>query len=233
MNIIITGGTKGIGKTIATTLAAEGHHIAVCARKKEELNQFLEEMQNEFPKQRFLAIPCNLAHKEQIAHFYNLVIEAWGKIDALVNNAGIFEIGTPSEEAEGSLEKMMTINFMGAYHLTRQVLQNMKQNESGIIINICSIAAKNLITEAASYSLSKMALYGFTKMLREELKPTGIKVTAILPGSTWSTSWKGSEHLKPKMIQPKDIADTIVAITKLSQSATVEEIVITPQGGQV
>ena len=148
-----------------------------------------------------------------------------------MNNAGVFLPGALGEEAEGGLEQMINTNLYSAYHLTRAILPAMLPQKKGHIFNMCSIASKIAYPNGGSYSISKFALLGFSKVLREELKEEGIKVTAILPGATWSNSWAGVELPESRLMQANDIAIAVVAALKMSPSAVVEDIVIRPQLG--
>ena len=109
---------------------------------------------------------------------------------------------------------MMETNVYSAYYLTKHLLTAMKAKQKGHIINICSIASKIAYPNGGSYSISKFALLGFSKVLREELKSEGIKVTAILPGATWSDSWKGTTLPPERLMEAKDIALSLIHISE-------------------
>ena len=141
-------------------------------------------------------------------------------------------------EEEGLLEKLMGINLYSAYHLTRHILSAMKGNEAiqgsrGHIINISSIAALKAYANGGAYSVSKFAMQGFSKNLREELMPYGIKVSTINPGATWTDSWNGSGVDPQRILQTADIAGIVWSITQLSPQAVVEDIVIRPLLGDL
>jgi len=131
------------------------------------------------------------------------------------------------------LEEMLAVNLMSAYHLTRVLLPSMIQRKSGHIFNLCSIAAFAAYANGGSYSISKFALSGFSKNLREEMKPYGIKVTGIYPGAIYTDSWSGSGVDPNRIMKPSDIADTILQISKLSPQAVVEDLVIRPLLGDL
>jgi NADP-dependent 3-hydroxy acid dehydrogenase YdfG len=120
-----------------------------------------------------------------------------------------------------------------AYYLTRALLPMMLPRRDGHIFNMCSIASIMAYPNGGSYTISKFALLGFSKVLREEMKTKGIKVTAILPGATWSDSWAGADYPPERLMQADDIAKTIWAAYNLSDSAVVEELVIRPQLGDL
>jgi short-subunit dehydrogenase len=151
----------------------------------------------------------------------------------LVNNAGIFLPGSVSEEKEGVLEKLFYTNVASAYHLTRALLPNMGTSEKPHIFNMCSIASITAYANGGSYTITKFALLGFSKVLREELKPKNIKVTAILPGPTWSDSWQGTDLPRERFTDPNDVAAAILNTYHLGHNAVVEELIIRPQLGDI
>ncbi len=235
MNIIITGASKGLGKAIAEIFAhdKQGHHFFLCARNQVELEMTGKELQGRFPGINMYTKTCNVGDKIDLREFVKWISRHTGKIDILVNNAGIFFPGSVHKEDEGMLEKMIEVNLYGAYHLTRMILPGMIEARSGHIFNICSIAALDAYENGGSYSISKYALYGFSKNLREELKPHGIKVTHVLPGAAYTASWSGSGIDPNRIMEAKDIARMVYASAHLSSQACVEEIVVRPQLGDL
>ena len=137
------------------------------------------------------------------------------------------------EEPSGRLELMMETNLYSAYHLTRTIIPGMKEKGHGHVINICSVASQIAYPNGGSYSISKFALLGFGKVLREEVKSHGIKVTNILPGATWSDSWAGVDLPEDRLMKAQDIASTVWSVLQLSPSAVIEEVVVRPQLGDL
>ena len=154
-------------------------------------------------------------------------------IDILINNAGQFVPGSIYNEPNGALEAMIRNNLYSAYYLNRTILPNMMEKKSGHIFNICSIAALQAYPNGGSYSISKYALLGFSKNLREELKPYGIKVTTVCPGAAYTDSWAASGVNPGRIMQANDIAAMIYAASKLSPQAVVEDIIMRPQLGDL
>ena len=157
----------------------------------------------------------------------------WGEVDVLVNNAGVFVPGEIGQEEDGVLERLIETNLYSAYHFTRALLPMMVGKGRGHIFNMCSIASQIAYPNGGSYSISKFALLGFSKVLREELKPKGVKVTAILPGATWSNSWAGVDLPESRLMQASDIALAVWCAYQMSPSAVLEELVIRPQLGDL
>jgi short-subunit dehydrogenase len=233
MNVIITGATKGMGRAVAERFAEAGYNIVACARTEKDLDELRTSIVSRFPGISVYTKVADIGNGEQVKSFGNWIIDSGITPDILVNNAGYFIPGTIHEEAEGTIEKMMQVNLYSSYHLTRTFLSKMMERKQGHIFNICSIAAVQPLPNVGSYGISKFALLGFTKHLREEMKPHGIKVTAVLPGATMSGSWHGSDINPRRIMESNDIAKMIFASSQLSPMAVVEDIIIRPQLGDL
>lgn len=233
-NTVITGASKGIGKAIAESLARQKNNVFLCSRNPAEASEVAQSLKAIHPEGTFKAMACDVTIKADLEHFAQACLETFdGKIDVLVNNAGLFEPGEASTEADGQMERMMETNLYSAYHLSRMLLPAMKQRRKGHIINMCSIASLAAYPNGGSYTISKFALLGFSKVLREEMKPFGIKVTSIMPGATWSDSWKGADFPEDRLMSPEDVASVVSCALQLSDSATMEDVVIRPQLGDL
>lgn len=232
MNIIITGASKGIGKAIARQFAATGHTLIICSRGEKQLYDTVADFQTNYPQCTVKASVADMRVKEE-AQKFGVWSLGFGVPDILINNAGQFVPGSIYEEGEGILEQMIEVNLYSAYHLTKTVLPSMIAAKSGHIFNICSIASLHAYPNGGSYSISKFALLGFSKNLREELKPHGIKVTAVCPGATMSASWDGFEIDAKRIMEADDVAKMVYAAAQLSPQAVVEDIVMRPQSGDL
>ena len=239
MNIIITGATKGIGLAIAEKFASEGFNLAVNSRNADDLKKFKKTFSKKYPDIDILIKKTDVSKKTQVLAFAKYVLSKWKTVDILVNNAGVFLPGEIHKEADGLLESQINTNLYSAYHLTRAILPVMlkkRKNASGKkghIVNMCSIASQIAYPNGGSYSISKFALLGFSKVLREEMKDKGIRVTSILPGATWSNSWKGVDLPESRLMLASDIANAVWGAWTMSASAVVEDIVIRPQLGDL
>jgi short-subunit dehydrogenase len=230
---IITGATQGIGKAIAEKLLNQGCAIAVCARNRVNLSLLEEEWKARYPGSLIVYDNTDLSKKDEVANFAEKVLSVFPRIDILVNNAGMYLPGTIASEPEGLLETMLGVNLLSAYHLTRRLLPAMKLAKPGHIFNMCSIASLKAYPNGGAYSISKYALMGFSENLREELKETGIKVTAICPGATYTPSWEGSGVEPSRIMEANDIAEMLWATWSLSLSANVETIILRPVKGDL
>lgn len=233
MNAVITGSTKGIGRAIVQLLASKGINVAICSRNENEINQFIKELNASFPNVKAIGFKTDVSKKSEVLDFASNVLKEFETIDVLVNNAGVFIPGELTQEEDGTLEKMIETNLYSAYHLTRALAPNMIANESGHIFNMCSIASKVAYPNGGSYSISKFALLGFSKVLREELKTKNIKVTSIMPGATWSASWEDVDLPKSRLMEAEDIAKLVWSALEMSPSAVIEDIIIRPQLGDL
>jgi short-subunit dehydrogenase len=233
MNIIITGASRGLGKAIAERFAAAGFHLYLCSRNKEALKKTTEELKSKYPTVPVKSKAFDLAVKEQVREFGHWILDSGIRIDILVNNAGQFVPGTILSEDDSVLEMMINVNLYSAYHLTRILLPKMIAARSGHIFNMCSIASLQAYPNGGSYGISKFALAGFSKNLREEMKPHGIRVTALYPGATYTDSWAGSGVDPLRIMEAGDIAEMIYAASILSPRANVEDILIRPQLGDL
>jgi short-subunit dehydrogenase len=232
MNVVITGASKGIGKAIAEIFAAYGHHLFLCSRGEVALYKTLEELMTKYPSAIIKAKPFDLSRKEEAKAFGAWCLE-YGVPDVLVNNAGLFEPGSVHNEPEGTLENQLAVNLYSAYHVTRSVLPWMMEKKTGHIFNMCSIASLDAYANGGAYSISKFALYGFSKNLREEMKPHNIKVTAVHPGAVLTDSWGGFDNSQKRIMEASDIAKLVYAASQLSPAACVEDIVVRPQLGDL
>ncbi len=232
MNVIITGASKGIGKAIAAQFASAGYRLLLCSRGEKSLYDTINELQTRFPEAPIAGRPTDMADKNQVAAFADWCLQK-GTPDIVINNAGHFIPGSVHNEPDGSLEEMLQSNLFSAYHLTRKVLPAMMQAGKGHIFNICSIASLHAYANGGSYSISKYALAGFSRNLREEMKPHGIKVTAVYPGAVLTASWDGFDIDPKRIMEADDIAKMVFAASQLSPMAVTEDIILRPQLGDL
>ncbi|MBL7871452.1 MAG: SDR family oxidoreductase [Cyclobacteriaceae bacterium] len=230
--IVVTGGTKGIGRAILEKFAANGFDIATCARNQNDLIQLKKDFESKFKINVFQYV-ADMSDKPQVKQFTDAINNLNRPIDVLVNNAGYFIPGQIMDEPDGTLEGMIEGNVYSAYYTTRGLVHKMKENKAGHIFNMCSIASFMAYPNGGSYAISKFALLGFSKVLREELKEFGIRVTAILPGATRTASWAASDLPDSRFMKPEDVAEAVFSAHSMSPRSVVEEILIRPQLGDI
>jgi short-subunit dehydrogenase len=229
---VITGGTKGIGRAIVEKFASEKFEIATCSRKKSDLSELKSYLESTYSIKAHV-FTADMSVRSNVNAFTEFLSALKTPVDVLVNNAGFFAPGLVTEEKEGTLESMIDANVYSAYYTTRGLVAGMKARKSGHIFTMCSIASIKAYPNGGSYSISKFALLGFTKVLREELKDSGIRVTAVLPGATRTASWDGVELPDERFMKSEDVADAVFGAYSLSPRSVVEEILIRPQLGDV
>jgi short-subunit dehydrogenase len=176
---------------------------------------------------------ADLAKKQDVDAFGSFALSFNKPISVLVNNAGVFLPGTIGEEPEGAFETQWQTNVASAYYLTRVLLPNMKQVGTGHIFNICSTASIVAYPNGGSYCISKFALLGFSKVLREELKHFGIRVTSILPGATLTDSWAGTNLPENRFMAAEDVAQMVLACYNVAPNTVVEELLMRPLLGDI
>ena len=229
--IVITGATKGIGRAIAEKFASEGWDLALCSRSESDLIAFQSQIANR--KLQIIVQKCDVSKKNEVKAFTQKVLNEFGAVDIIVNNAGVFLPGQVINEEEGTLEKLIETNLYSAYHLSRMLLPKMLERKCGHIFNLCSVASIQAYPNGGSYSISKFALLGLSKALREELKPHHVKVTALIAGATYTDSWSQSNLPESRFMKAEDIAQTVWDVYHLSQNTVVEEILLRPMLGDL
>ncbi len=230
---VITGGTRGIGLALVNMFASKGYNIITCSRHAEDGKALIQDFQKNFPSRTLHYYACDLSERAQVSDFLNFIHAIAHPIHVLINNTGYFKPGSILTEEENSLEHMMQANLFSAYHVSRGIVPNMISAGKGHVFNICSIASIMAYANGGSYSITKFALLGMSKVLREETKHSGVKVTSVLPGAVLTSSWDGVDLPEERFIQPQDIADSIWACYSLSASTVVEELLIRPQLGDI
>lgn len=230
--VVVTGGTKGIGRAIIERFAKENFPIATCARNADDLKNLEKNLKDTYGIPTFTQA-ADLSCRTQGQKFADFVHSINLPVAVLVNNAGVFIPGAIYQENTGTLEKMLATNLYSAYDLSRALVGKMIENRSGHIFNICSIASTMAYANGGSYAISKHALYGLSKCLRQEMTEKGVRVTAVLPGATFTDSWSGVELPESRFSSPEDIALMVYAAFSLSPRSVVEEILIRPQLGDL
>ncbi len=230
---VVTGGTKGIGRAIIRKFASNGFDIVTCSRNPEDLQLLKSDIEREFTDVEVLIRKSDLSIKAEVNDFISFIISKHSHVEVLVNNTGVFLPGEISSEPEDRLETMINTNLYSAYRLTRGILPQMIHDKKGHIFNICSIASIVPYANGGSYSITKYAMLGMTKVLREELKQKGIRVTAVLPGATYTASWEGAGIPEDRFMKSEDVAEMVYSTYALIGNSVVEEIVMRPQEGDI
>jgi NAD(P)-dependent dehydrogenase (short-subunit alcohol dehydrogenase family) len=177
---IVTGGGRGIGRAIALTFAREGAHVAVVARTESEIESVAGEVRN--LGVRSIAIKTDVSQEDQAEAMVQKVMEEFGRIDILVNSAGVAKHARIQEIQTDIWDLTMNVNLRGIMLCTRAVFRNMTEQRDGYIINISSGAGKHGSSRYGTYSTSKFGVIGFTQSLAAEGRQYGVKASVICPG---------------------------------------------------
>nr|MBS0038206.1 SDR family oxidoreductase [Saprospiraceae bacterium] len=169
MITLITGASKGIGNAISHALADKGYDLILNSRTVSELKSLKQEMQTLHPGIEITLLPADLSEEKARNQVLEYLIKKFAQIDLLINNAGIYLPGSMIEEPDDHLTQSIALNLMAPYHLTRGLFPLLKKSSGGQVINICSIASLSAFPNGGAYSISKHAVLGFSRNLREEL----------------------------------------------------------------
>ncbi len=233
MFAVVTGATKGIGRAVTDKLAKAGSDLFLVARTVEDLEEVQHTLQQQHSSIRVSICPADLSKEAEVKKVGQQVQKQNIPVDLLINNAGRFIQGSIHNEPEGVLPELINTNLYSAYYLTRALIEDMKEREQGHIVNVCSTASLTAYTNGGAYCISKHGLLGLTKVLREEMKPYNVKVTAVLPGATYTASWAGSELSEERFMPPEDVAQAIWCAYNMSDRTNVESITMRPQEGDI
>ncbi|MDH5598156.1 MAG: SDR family oxidoreductase [Cyclobacteriaceae bacterium] len=229
---VITGASKGIGKALAFKLAQKGFNLALCSRNIKDLEVVKLDLVNKYKINVFIK-QVNVSQKKEVENFVKDILELNDSIEILINNAGVFIPGEIHREEDGVMEEVMQTNLYSAYYLTRGLVHQMIENKRGHIFNMSSVAGLEAYPNGGSYCISKFALTGFSKVLREELKDKGIRVTTVYPGATLTSSWEGVDIPEERFMTAEDIAEAMYAAYSLSDRTVLEELILRPQLGDI
>lgn len=197
--VLITGGSRGLGLVMAREFAGRGARLALCARDPDELQQAVGELQRDGAD--VIGVPCDVTRREEVERMVGAVRRHFGRVDVLVNNAGVIEVGPMEVMTLDDYEEAMRTHFWGPLYTTLAVVDEMRQRRCGRILNVTSIGGKVAVPHLLTYAASKFALVGFSEGLRAELAKDGVRVTTAVPGlmrtgSPRNATFKGQNRLE-------------------------------------
>jgi short-subunit dehydrogenase len=221
---IVTGASKGIGRAVAMAIAAAGSDVVLAARNRADLEAVARQIEarGRVP----LIVPTDVSDAKQVDAMAAKAIERFGRIDTLINNAGIGHFGPVDELPVEKFDEMVAINLRGPFLCTRAVVPAMKRQGNGAIVNVASVAGLVGNPNLSGYNATKFGLMGFTESTMLELRQSGIKVAVVCPGSvaTDFASGKGGEW----KLSADDVAHAIMAILLASPNALLSQIHLRP-----
>jgi NAD(P)-dependent dehydrogenase (short-subunit alcohol dehydrogenase family) len=225
---LITGGSSGIGLAIARALGEDGYRLTISARRPDKLEAAANELREQGVDVE--AVPANMANEEEIRGLVAAHKDRLGRLDVLVNNAGIGIGGAVADAETKKLDLQLDVNLRAVYLLARESIPLLKEagaeHGKALMANTASIAGKHGQGWLAAYSATKFGVVGLSQALHKELSSDGIQVTAICPGfvATAMTDWVEGQVPKEEMIQPEDIAEAIRFLLRTSRHCVVPEM---------
>jgi len=229
----ITGASTGIGKEIANAFSKAGYIVVVTARRKSRLVNIVSELK--FAGHESAAFVCNVASERTVHSTAKRIVEKYGKIDCLINNAGVTSFKSFLDTKVYDYDYVMDINLRGAFLCMKSVLKGMMKQKRGHIINILSVSANTVFENSSVYSASKAGLLALSNSVRAEVRKYNIKVTNILPGAVETAMWdaKTRQKNKNRMMAPEDIAHIVLQAFEQPKKVLIEDIIIRPVKGDI
>ncbi len=224
---MITGASSGIGAATARRLASEGMHVALGARRKGKLEKLARGLEDEHGVQA-LAHEVDVTSMEQVRAFAGRVEEAFGEVDVLFVNAGQPGRGRVDEVTEQAFVDTVDVNLLGAFRTAKAFLPIVREAEgTRTIVFTASVAGKIPMAGSSAYTASKHGLRGFARSLAQEVSDEGIRTTALNPGFV-ATPWHEEHPRSDEMVQPEDVADLVVTLATLNETAMLDDVTVWP-----
>jgi 3-oxoacyl-[acyl-carrier protein] reductase len=223
---LVTGASRGIGLVIARSLAGMGARVGLCARDAKKLELAADELQREGAD--VVAVPADVSRASDISSLVQKTEQSLGPIDILINNAGIGYFAPIQDASEANWDAVLDTNLKAVFLLSKAVAPGMIGRRSGHIVNIASLAGKNSFTGGGIYCASKWGLLGLTQCMGEDLRPFGIRVSAVCPGSVATDFSPHTGKDTSKMLQPEDVAHAVETILTQAPQSSISEVVLRP-----
>ena len=225
---IVTGGTRGIGRAIANSLAGAGAKVAITARNEKEIESTVAEL-SESTGGNAAGYVCDVRDYDQVKSVFARIAQELGGVDILVNNAGIGIFARVESMSVADFRAVLETNVFGVFYCCHEAIPLMKKRGGGYIINISSLAGANAHPQMAAYNASKFGLNGFSEALMQEVRHDGIKVSYIMPGSV-NTEFGGDEPSDEKswQLQPDDIARVVLNLLEYPDRSLPSRVEIRP-----
>jgi len=223
---VVTGASRGIGRAIALRLGRMGASVAICSRKRADI----EHAAASFLKEGIRALPivADVTLADDVESLVERASAEFGEIEILVNNAGIGLFGSFYERSESDWDAVLDTNLKAVFLTSRAVAPRMIRSGSGHIINISSLASKSAFSGGALYCASKWGLMGLTACMAEDLRAHGIRVSVICPGSVNTEFSSHSGRTSANLLQPEDVAHAVAALVTQSSQSFISEIDLRP-----
>jgi 3-oxoacyl-[acyl-carrier protein] reductase len=227
---LVTGASRGIGRGIALALAEAGAQVVLTARSESRLRSVEREIRERGRKAS--SLPADLCQESQVQALFARLAEAHGRLDVLVNNAGLGLFGALSDFTAEDFDRLVAVNLKAVFLCCREAMRLMISRKAGYIINISSVVGFKGYPNQAVYTATKHGVMGITKSLAVEAQPHGIRVSAVLPGGVdTEMAARGRPDLdRSVLLQPEDIGQTVLFLLSLSPRAAIDQIYIRRRG---
>ena len=225
---VVTGSSKGIGFAIAETLAKWGADVVISARNADEVANAVGRV-NAIGGGKAIGVPCDMRDHAQVRSMIGRGMEEFGRIDILINNAGVGSFAPVDQLSVEQWEQVIETNLNGVFYACHEVIPHMKSRGDGWIINIASLAGKNALPGGTAYNASKFGLVGFSEALMLDVRDHGIRVNYIMPGSV-ATHFNDHEPGEEDAwkIQPDDIAQLVIGLLEMPARTLPSRIEVRP-----
>ena len=223
---LVTGGTRGIGRSIAETLADAGATIVICARRQEDIDRAVSDIGARGVK--VAGQSCDVGVYEEVVRLFRFISRTFDRLDILVNNAGVGLFQPVDQITPEDWRRVIETNLSGAFFCTREAVPLMRKKGGGYIFNIGSLAGKNPMAGGTAYNASKFGLLGFSEASMLDLRYDNIRVSCVMPGSVateFSGPGRGKEEWK---IGPEDLAETVLDLLALPERTLASRVEVRP-----
>jgi 3-oxoacyl-[acyl-carrier protein] reductase len=226
--IVITGGTKGIGRAIAAAVLEAGANVGICGRQGSEVDRAVADLRQRAPAgARVMGTICDVSSPDQVRSLFEVVDKELDGIDVLVNNAGVGFFSTTADLSIEQWRQTIDTNLSGVFYCSREALQRFRKRGAGYIVNISSLAGKNPFAGGAAYNASKFGLNGFSEAMMLDHRQDNVRVSYIMPGSVDTGFGSNSEPADWK-IAPSDIAEIVIGLLRMPARTLVSRVEVRP-----
>ncbi len=226
---LVTGAGKGIGRAVSLALARAGANLVIVSRSMTDLQSLAREIGN--VGRKAFPVEADVTRESKIREFIKLPVEKFGSLDILVNNAGVGRFGNLQDFSTQDWDDMFEVNLRGMFLCIREALPYLKRQQESVVVNMASLAGKNVFARGAGYAASKWGVLALSKGLMLEERQNGVRVIAICPGSVDTHFFRDDSLPRPereKILKPEDVAQITLDAIRLPQRAMISELEIRP-----
>jgi NADP-dependent 3-hydroxy acid dehydrogenase YdfG len=226
---IVTGASSGIGMAVARLLFSEGCSVAVVGRNGDRLKSAVKGIASD----RYLIVECDVRDDVAVSAMVASVEQVWGRVDILINSAGLFQTAPLAETTNALWDDMWQTNVNGTFYPTRAVVPGMLKRGTGTIVVMSSVAAHRAYSGNAAYSASKYAVTGFARALSSEVRRKGVRVINVMPGPVNTPIWgeKDTPMARDEMLTAQEVAQATINAMTVSGTQVIEDVLLLPQRG--